>query len=380
MKVSTFMPKYMKDFKCIGPKCSDTCCAGWDINIDKYTYDKYINSDGKMKDLIKEKFIKNNNDNKDDFNYGFMILKDKKRCPFLNSNMLCDIHKDLGEEKLCITCKRYPRVFNIIDGIYEKSGLPSCEEICSKALLNKEKMEFIEAEEDLDEDTIEIRRIIDSESFNGSDSMLQYFWDIRVISINIMQLRQFSISERFNIIHEFYKKIENTFNLGDYDSLESILDTFNNEDINYEDIKGETLTISNKFFNKLMCDELIEQIKSFKLKKCVIEYKEGINKAKNIEEYLKENVEILQKVSTYDYIFENYIINQIFKDLIPFNNAYSIVESINTLKNVYKVIKAYVLGIALNSNKEITDLDIVRVIQALSKDIEHNKVFEHLLK
>ena len=51
--------------------------------------------------------------------------------------MLCDIHGRIGEENLCITCKRFPRVYNIIDGIYEKSGLPSCEEICIKAFFNR---------------------------------------------------------------------------------------------------------------------------------------------------------------------------------------------------------------------------------------------------
>ena len=38
MKANMFMPKYMLTFKCIGSECVDTCCAGWDINIDE---DKY---------------------------------------------------------------------------------------------------------------------------------------------------------------------------------------------------------------------------------------------------------------------------------------------------------------------------------------------------
>ena len=60
-------------------------------------------------------------------------------------------------------------------------------------------MEFVENEEEIDESAIEIRRIIDTEVFEGSDSLLQYFWDIRVNSINIMQNRSFSIEERLGI-------------------------------------------------------------------------------------------------------------------------------------------------------------------------------------
>ena len=207
MKVNMFLPKYMVEFKCVSSRCIDTCCAGWDINIDECTYDKYTHSTGKLKELVKEKFLENKYEH-DSFNTGFMILKDENRCPFLNSNMLCDIHGGIGEDNLCITCKSYPRVFNIIDNVYEKSGLPSCEEICIRAFLNKDKMEFVECEENIDETNIEIRRIIDSQAFEDTDSLLQYFWDIRIISINIMQCRNFSIEERLNILNNFYEKIE----------------------------------------------------------------------------------------------------------------------------------------------------------------------------
>ena len=57
-------------------------------------------------------------------------------------------------------------------------------------------MEFIEIEEELHEDFLEIRRVIDTEAFIGSDNLIQYFWDIRIISINIMQNRNLSIDSK----------------------------------------------------------------------------------------------------------------------------------------------------------------------------------------
>ncbi|NFS29863.1 lysine-N-methylase [Clostridium botulinum] len=379
MKVNTFIPKYMEKFKCIGRKCTDTCCAGWDINIDEDTYSKYINSKCELKELVQGKFSENNNEH-DTFNHGFMILKEGDRCPFLNSNMLCDIHGNIGEENLCITCKRYPRVFNIVDEVYEKSGLPSCEEICFKAFLNKDKMEFIEVEEDLDEDSIEIRRIVDSQSFDGTESLLQYFWDIRVISINIMQLRSFSIDERLNILTKFYTELQRLTVLNDYDALEELLEEFNDESINYDCLKGTEFKENNKFFTMLADEQLINNIRSFKLKECVAEYKNGILKVKDISKYLENNTDFVNYIKKYNYIFENYIVNQIFKDLIPFNKGQNLLQSINILNNSYKIIQAYIIGISLNSNNNITEKDIIRVIQALSKDIEHNKVFKELLE
>ena len=58
----------------------------------------------------------------------------------------------------------------------------------------------------------------------------------------------------------------------------------------------------------------------------------------------------------------------------------SLMDNIKVLINTYRIIKAYVIGIAVNSGETITDEKIIRVIQALSKEIEHNKVFKHLLE
>ena len=379
MTANMFMPTYMLTFKCIGSECVDTCCAGWDINIDEDTYKKYSNCTGKLKELVKGKFRENKNSG-DYFNKGFMILKEENRCPFLNDNLLCDIHGGIGEENLCITCKRFPRVYNIIDDVYEKSALPSCEEACKIAFLNKEKMEFIECEEKIDESAIEIRRIIDTEAFEDSDSLLQYFWDIRVNSINIIQNRNFTIEERLNILKNFYNIIQEFYKKNDFESIEELLEDFSEDNVNLEELKGSPFNESNEFYLSLIDEKLINNIKGIRLKECVVEYKEGISKYDDLSKYISENQEGFIGLKEYSYILENYLVNQIFKDLIPFNKGESLNLSINVLINSYKIIKAYVIGIALNSKKAITEDEIKRVIQSLSKDIEHNKVFKNILE
>ncbi|OVE64828.1 lysine-N-methylase [Clostridium diolis] len=379
MKINVFLPKYMEKFKCINSSCIDTCCAGWDINIDEDTYNNYTNSTGEFKELLEGKFFLNEAEH-DFFNNGFMALKDGNRCPFLNCNMLCDIHGGFGEKNLCITCKSYPRVFNIVDNIYEKSGLPSCIEICTKAFLDKDKMEFIESEEEIHENDIEIRRIIDSEAFEGTESLFQYFWDIRVISINIIQLREYSIEERLNILKNFYWKIQSSYKLNDFDGIEKLLDDFNNEYIDYESLKGMNFKENNDFYMDIAKDDLLENIRGIRLKQCVNEYKDGIFNKNDLRTYLEENPRYFDEIDEYSYILENYLVNQIFKDLIPFNKGEEFLESIKVLINTYKIIKAYIIGIAMNSKEKINEQQIIRVIQSLSKDIEHNKVFKELLE
>lgn len=393
MEVNVFQPKYMTEFKCICSSCTDSCCTGWDINIDEDTYNKYINSNGNFKDLLEGKFIENRNEH-DCFNHGFMVLKGESICPFLNENMLCDIHGGFGEENLCITCKSYPRVYNIVDEVYEKSGLPSCIEVCTRAFLNKDKMEFVEGAEGILEKEIEIRRIIDTEAFEGTESLIQYFWDIRIISINIMQNRNFSIEERLNILEFFYEQIKELHKLDEFEEIEELLEDFNNETVDYEALRGNEFIESYEFYNSLIEDELVNNIRSVKLKECIKDYKAGILKMNNNSDiYSNDAISLVdignsigkvpdyaKELEEYQHIFENYLVNQIFKDLVPFNKGENLTDSLKILINSYRIIKAYVIGIALNSEEEITGEKIIRVIQALSKEIEHNKVFKYLLE
>ncbi|MGM8287081.1 flagellin lysine-N-methylase [Clostridium perfringens] len=380
MKANFFIPKYMNDFKCIGPNCIDTCCAGWDINIDENTFKKYESDKGNLKELINGKYLKNS-ESGDSFNYGFMKITKDNKCPFLNENLLCEIHGKCGEENLSITCRRYPRVFNIIDDIYEKSGLPSCEEICSKAFLNKEKMEFIEIEEELPEDSIEIRRVIDTDAFIGSDNLIQYFWDIRVISINIMQNRNFSIEERLNLLKSFYKNLETLKNKENFYEIEDLLERIVEDPSNItEFIDSSTivpLSITNNYFKIILDGNILNKVIGTRLKILLSDLNKDKNLLNNIHKYDLKSLD--NYFTQYSYIFENYLVNQIFKDIIPFNTGEDLNESIDKLINTYKLIKSYLILWNISSQNEISEKNIIYVIQALSKDLEHNKVFKDIL-
>lgn len=370
----------MKTFKCIGPNCTDTCCAGWDINIDENTFKKYENDKGNLKELIKGKYIKNS-ESDDSFNYGFMKITEDNKCPFLNENLLCEIHGKCGEENLSITCRRYPRVFNIIDDIYEKSELPSCEEICSKAFLNKEKMEFIEIEEELPEDFLEIRRVIDTEAFIGSDNLIQYFWDIRIISINIMQNRNFSIEERLSLLKAFYKSLEDLKTEENFYEIEDLLEKITEYPSNITQFidskKIIPLSITNNFFKIILDENLLRKVIGTRLKNLLSDLNKDQNLFNNIHKYDLKSFDTYFK--KYSYIFENYLVNQIFKDIIPFNTGGDLNESIHKLINTYKLIKSYLILWNISSQNEISEKNIIYVIQALSKDLEHNKVFKDIL-
>lgn len=117
-------PGYCSDFKCIADKCRDSCCIGWEIEIDPETAEQYANTEG----AIGERLRSNIRDN-------CFVLTSEERCPFLNEKGLCDIYRELGEESLCQICSDHPRYFEWFGSVKE-GGIGLCCEEAARVILS----------------------------------------------------------------------------------------------------------------------------------------------------------------------------------------------------------------------------------------------------
>ena len=126
-----YILSYYPNFKCIANECKHTCCAGWDMYIDKKTLNDYkeINSD--FAPTLKK-----------GINFKKSKFKSDKsgRCAFLNDSGLCEIIKNLGESSLCQICRDHPRFRSYFE-YGEETGLGFCCEEATKIILSyKEKI------------------------------------------------------------------------------------------------------------------------------------------------------------------------------------------------------------------------------------------------
>ena len=114
------VPDYYDKFKCVAGDCKDTCCAGWQIVIDKASMEKYkkIKGDYLWKVMACV-----------DWETGTFRQDNEKRCAFLNEENLCELYKNAGEESLCKTCRDYPRHIEEFEGVREISLSVSCPEV-----------------------------------------------------------------------------------------------------------------------------------------------------------------------------------------------------------------------------------------------------------
>ncbi len=148
-------PDFYDSFKCKADKCTDSCCIGWEIDIDDETMRKYEAESG----FLSEKL----NSFTDRGNHCFILTKDE-RCPFLKSDGLCELILTKGEDMLCEICREHPRFYARYGNFYDMGVGLCCEEAARLLFLNTSPLKLITAAESRDDAADFDDGLIDSET------------------------------------------------------------------------------------------------------------------------------------------------------------------------------------------------------------------------
>ena len=380
-KIKMRYPLYFKEFKCIGGICEDSCCIGWDVDIDKSTFKEYFKvQDKDMKKMFQKNVYNNNNCDYDEVDYGKVKLKVGKRCPFLDEENYCVIHSKLGEGYLSNVCTSFPRITNKIDGYYEMSLDVACPEAARIILLKKDEIEFSESEEILGKHILSSD--IDTKAKEFNNLPIKYLKEIRSLSIKIIKNRKFDLSKRLFILGNFLEKLEEEFNcnykgvskfINEYE-INIVNDCYENETMNYN--------FQVSFLKKIIDDlNVFNEVDSISFQEYTKELITafGLNEAKNINKYSEAYKngfdDYFEKfINDNSYIFENYLVNFMYKNLFPFSETESIFDGYIMLLIRYSFIRFYLVGI-FSFNKDASIDNVIRFIQVFTKTIEHHKTY-----
>ena len=312
-------------FICIGDKCEYTCCAGWDINIDKKTLEKWKKE--------KPELLKYTKKNKSDY----LIDKEtEEACNFLDCKGLCSLIKEQGYDYISETCKTFPRVINSFYDTIEYSLSLSCPEVI---------------------------RLIENNGFFINDN--RKIIESREIILEILDLKDISINEKLLI----------AFYLLNIMGEEDIKDIYKNKDFLYEILdnlrKIETDREEGIYeLNNLFLDTVTnyKDIDIFKgLFKDIVDFSEN----EDLEDYLgvfnkfkkeiKENEEFLL-----DIIKSKVISNVVSED---------ITENIISLQNIIleSLLTNYSLFLKFSLKEKINNEAIRDYTLAFSRIITSNK-------
>lgn len=175
-------PDFFDKFVCTANNCVDNCCrAGWQIDIDNNTLNKYSMSN----DIL----IKSVYENIQFADKKHCIKLNNGVCPFLTNDGLCQIVLKKGNSYLSDVCRCYPRFYNFLSDRTELGLGVSCVEVSKLLLLHTDKISFIT--------TGKNHKISKNDEF-----LLQY----RNKCIEIVQNRKLVFADRLDLLNKYIGK------------------------------------------------------------------------------------------------------------------------------------------------------------------------------
>ena len=129
------VPDYYEDFRCLAGKCPHTCCEKWEVVIDEDSAALYQTVSGPLGGKLRSAL-------KRDEDGDLCFPLNGGRCPFLDGENLCEIHKTLGEDATSVTCREHPRFTEDYGPFREVTLSASCPAANALLLGSREPLTF----------------------------------------------------------------------------------------------------------------------------------------------------------------------------------------------------------------------------------------------
>ncbi len=189
-------PKYSSQFKCTADKCTDSCCVGWIIGIDKQTKESYKTIEGSLGEKIRKNL---------DTDTGFACfrLSENGRCPMLDSHGLCEIISALGDEAVSEICREHPRFYNILPDRVEWGVGLVCEE-GARLIITDDDTEFVTSEGE------------DIEYEDGEEELVNYLTFIREQIFSVFDSSPLSFCQKLRSLFYYSEAASEEIKSGNY--------------------------------------------------------------------------------------------------------------------------------------------------------------------
>lgn len=298
------------DFKCTANKCKFTCCEGWDINIDKDTYERWEKDEKDSTYLLNGVKTKECN-GKEEY---FINKETFEKCPFLDCEGLCNIVKSHGEGYLSKTCHSFPRIKNDFEIKSEFSLSCACPEVIEILDKIEEKILMEPEGRNNKEGLLEIK----SENRNQGEELLEL--KIRESLIDIVSEEEFSLDERLLI---GFDMLLNILEDESYTSEEILLEEL--EKYSDNEYRKEVAYVYNEIelnrvdslleINSLFLD-MVENYREVSNLKCILEDISNFAEGANMESLSEEWKEYKENFKEFNKLLEKCIVSKIYSNCI----------------------------------------------------------------
>lgn len=255
----TIKPDFYDNFKCIADECTDSCCIGWQIDIDENAFEKYSELQSPLGDEIRSRITK-----AEDGSYCFQ-LSEGDRCPFLDETYLCRLITARGDcDLLCDICREHPRFYEWFPGVTECGLGLCCEEVCRILLENDEPFSLIE-KNDGEEIVLETKEdVAESDFYIFLSAFREKLFEIlsdRKINFEEKLVKILSKTEAFCGEKIKIRNYENSLEL--YKKTEPIDEQWTQYIISLSETFQSILNVEKKFQEKTNSDMLYSKILAY---------------------------------------------------------------------------------------------------------------------
>ena len=379
-------PQYAKKFRCIGNKCEDNCCRGWDVIVDKATYQKYQALPALQPYL--DEYFELITENPSETRYALIKYTSSCVCPLLSDDQMCCLQKEYGEEYLSVTCATYPRNPRRIDGLMENPLSLSCPEAARLVLLDTQLMPS-------DDGKIGDRRYsrflsMADQATVANGNPIRFFWDIREFSLRLVQDRMYPLWQRLFILGMFCKRLDEMITVRQVGAVPKLLRDF-------AEIAAQCKlrsAMDDIPVRSTVQVEMVMQVvhrclahkdpRICRIQECLQDFLRGTgyDTAPYLESCTHNYVEAYTHhyepfMQEHPFLLENYLINHIFRTRFPFGEKVG--DEFDNPQREYllmclefAVIKGLLIGMAGHYREAYGVEHIVKLVQTFSKSMEHS--------
>jgi lysine-N-methylase len=389
-EAKTGRPSYAANFVCIGPQCEDSCCVGWDIPLDRATYERYQKFAPHRLGKRVEQVVQIAAAGSPQEQYA-TIRTIKGNCGFLDADKLCGVQKEYGGELLPATCSIYPRVLNEVEGVHEGSLMMSCPEAARNILLAPGSTRI---EGDLA--GASFRKDICYQLGVNGDGLLykpfSHYTAIRACLVDIMQDRSRTLWQRLLIVGSLCKRLSEITSPQQAEIIPAILADFR-QIIGTDWGNSEMLKIPSHPEARLKVILRITELLSRELTcgprffDTYWNFIEGIGSAPGSGSDSANDILRFQHAertyfdpffARFPHILENYLLNFMYQTLFPFGREgspnfvrRSIFEEYILMTTQFGWITGLLIGIASCHKESFCEEHVVKTIQSIAREVEH---------
>ena len=353
------VPDYYPAFSCKMGACRHACCEGWPVSFTRQDYFNLLGVDCSPELRKKIDCAMHLVDCPTFDEYAQIAPRYDGNCPMRLEDGRCGMHAELGEDALAAVCRLYPRGVRSNAG-YECSCANSCEVVPEMLLTHPEPIKFRKFPLSID--------VPAEPEYHEPKELTMRRQSTRLWLISLIQNREYSLPQRFDLLHEGIIAIDRAFHQHNWEQIDTIL-SGQAALKNPEAFVKDASSIKNGLKQgKPIIEYIVEHSESIR------PYGEAIfryfDDGKDANRHYKQALERFEELMPdWQIWFENLLVNHMFFTKFPFEDPpIPMEDAFRGFCGVYVLLRFLCIGWAVQHDSV---QQIIDVVAAAFRLIEH---------